>query len=151
METFTSVEQLRRTRGKAIGPGSWARVGQPRVDAFAETTGDHQWVHVDRERAAAGPFGQTIAHGYLTLALIPALAEELFTIETGGALLNYGINKVRFPSPVPAEAEVRLTARIVEVEDHSAGSLITIGYVIEISGDDRPGLVAETLTLVVST
>src|SRR5260221_6054682 len=96
--------------GAEFGPSSWVEVPQKRIDLFAEATGDHQWIHVDPERAADGPFGTTIAHGYLTLSLIPCLTPKLFTVEGIRMGVNYGVNKVRFPSPVPVGSRLRATA-----------------------------------------
>ena len=101
MRTFTSFDDLTAAVGEDLGASDWLTIEQDRVDAFAEATGDHQWIHVDVPRATAGPFGGTIAHGYLTLSLIPMLGAQVFGLETPGAKLNYGVNKVRFPVPAP--------------------------------------------------
>jgi acyl dehydratase len=100
VRTFTSIDELAATVGEAIGTSDWLEITQERVDQFAEATGDFQWIHVDAERAADGPFGGTIAHGYLTLSLIPVLSQTTFAVESAGPRLNYGLNKVRFPTPV---------------------------------------------------
>ena len=97
--------------GEELGTSDWLTIDQERVDRFAEATGDHQWIHVDVERAADGPFGGTIAHGYLTLSLVPLFGSQIFALETPGAKLNYGVNKVRFPSPVPVGSRIRATSR----------------------------------------
>ncbi|MBT2384108.1 MaoC family dehydratase, partial [Streptomyces sp. ISL-11] len=108
---FTSPEELRAAVGEELGPGDWLEVDQKRIDLFAEATGDHQWIHVDAERAAAGPFGTTIAHGYLTLSLLAALVPPLMRAEGARMGINYGLNKVRFPAPVPAGSRLRARAR----------------------------------------
>jgi len=147
MRTFTSLEELSDAVGEDLGPSDWLEVTQERVDAFADATGDHQWIHVDVDRASKGPFGGTIAHGYLTLSLIPRFAPELFEISTPGARLNYGVNKVRFPSPVRVGSRIRATARIVEVDDVPAGRQLLTRYTVEIEGEPKPACVAETVVL----
>jgi acyl dehydratase len=122
-------------------------VEQERVDEFAAATGDHQWIHVDVERAKAGPFGGTIAHGYLTLSLLPFLGSQVFGLETPGAKLNYGVNKVRFPSPLPVGSRVRARVSVAGVTDLPAGKQMTLKYVVEIDGSDKPACVAETVVL----
>ena len=101
MRVFTTFEEITEATGEELGTTDWVEIDQARVDLFAEATGDHQWIHVDAERAADGPFGGTIAHGYLTLSLVPWLGSQVFALETPGAKLNYGVNKVRFPHPLP--------------------------------------------------
>ena len=142
---FTSVDELRAAVGEEFGPTDWLEVGQERVDRFADATGDHQWIHVDPGRAAAGPFGRTIAHGYLTLSLIPSLTPELFTVEGVTMGVNYGVNKVRFPSPVPVGSRLRASARIAEVTEVSGGVQLVTAVVIEREGGDKPVCVAETV------
>ena len=109
MRVFSSFEEIESAAGEEIGTTDWVEITQERVDQFADATGDHQWIHVDVEKAKDGPFGGTIAHGYLTLSLVPWLGSQVFTLDTPGAKLNYGVNKVRFPSPVPVGARVRAT------------------------------------------
>jgi acyl dehydratase len=147
MRTFTTFDQLSEAIGEDLGTTDWLEITQERVDAFADATGDHQWIHVDVERAKDGPFGGTIAHGYLTLSLIPQFTPELFSLETPGARLNYGVNKVRFPSPVKVGAKIRATAQITEVTDVPAGKQMITRYTIEIDGEDKPACVAETVVL----
>ena len=120
------------------------------MNAFADATGDHQWIHVDVDRAKGGPFGGTIAHGYLTLSLIPQFSAQIFSLETPGARLNYGVNKVRFPNPVKVGAKIRATATLAEVTDLPAGKQLLTRYVIEIEGEDKPACVAETVVLLLS-
>ena len=147
MRPFTSLEELGDAAGEDLGPSDWLEVTQDRVDAFADATGGHQWIHVDVERAADGPFGGTIAHGYLTLSLIPHFAPQLFEVSTTGAKLNYGVNKVRFPSPLRVGRRIRATARILEVGDVPAGKQMVTRYTIEIEGEPKPACVAETVVL----
>ena len=147
MRVFTSLDELSGAVGEEIGPTEWTTITQKQVNMFADATGDHQWIHVDQARAAAGPFGSTIAHGYLTLSLVPMLAAQLFHIDTMGAKLNYGVNKVRFPHPVPVGSRVRATATIAEVSDVPAGKQMVTRYVIEIEDVDKPACVAETVVL----
>ncbi|HKB95058.1 MAG TPA: MaoC family dehydratase [Gaiellaceae bacterium] len=130
--------------GDTFGPSSWIEVGQDRIDAFADATEDHQWIHVDRERAAAGPFGGTIGHGYLTLSLLPAMTEEVVPRQEGvGMSINYGLNKVRFPAPVPSGSRVRGTFRVEAVEESDWGHQATMTATIEREGGDKPVCVAE--------
>jgi len=150
MRVFSSFEDLEAAAGEEIGASDWVEVTQERVDEFADATGDHQWIHVDVERAKAGPFGGTIAHGYLTLSLVPWLGSQVFTLDTPGAKLNYGVNKVRFPSPVPVGSRLRATVTVGEVVDVSAGKQLTLKYVIGIEGQDKPACVAETVVLLLS-
>ena len=147
MRVFKDLDELTAAVGEEIGPTEWVTVTQKQVDTFADATGDHQWIHVDRARAAAGPFGGTIAHGYLTLSLVPMLAAQLFHIDTMGAKLNYGVNKVRFPHPVPVGSSIRATATIAEVSDVPAGKQLITRYVIEIEDVAKPACVAETVVL----
>ena len=129
--------------GDEFGPSSWVEVSQSRIDAFAEATGDHQWIHVDRERAAAGPFGTTIAHGYLTLSLLSAMSFEVVPAGEGGMAVNFGLNRVRFPAPVPAGSRVRATFRVDSVEDFDGGSQVTMTATVEREGGSKPVCVAE--------
>jgi acyl dehydratase len=150
MRVFTTVEELEETVGHELGVSDWMEITQERVDAFADATGDHQWIHVDVERAKDGPFGGTIAHGYLTLSLAPWLGSQVFGLDTPGAKLNYGLNKVRFPSPVRVGARVRARVAIVAVSDVPAGKQLTTSYTIEVEGQDKPACVAETVALLLA-
>jgi acyl dehydratase len=129
--------------GAEFGPSSWVEVPQARIDAFAEATGDHQWIHVDPERAEQGPFGTTIGHGYLTLSLLPAMSYEVVPRQQGGMAVNYGLNKVRFPAPVPSGSRVRATFRVADVEEADWGFQATMAATIEREGGDKPVCVAE--------
>ncbi|NUR07494.1 MAG: MaoC family dehydratase [Nocardioidaceae bacterium] len=147
MRVFTTFEELHDAVGEDLGSTDWLEVTQDRVDAFADATGDHQWIHVDVERAKDGPFGGTIAHGYLTLSLIPQFTPQLFRLETPGARLNYGVNKVRFPNPVRVGSRIRASAQVAEVTDVPAGKQMLTRYTVEIEDQDKPACVAETVVL----
>ena len=150
MRVFSTFEEIEAAAGEEIGASEWVEITQERVDEFAKATDDFQWIHVDQEKAKAGPFGGTIAHGYLTLSLIPYLSSQVFGVETDGAKLNYGLNKVRFPNPVPVGARVRAVVTVGEVTDLPAGKQLTMKYVIEIEDHDKPACVAETVVLLLS-
>ncbi|MEU3462322.1 MaoC family dehydratase [Streptomyces sp. NPDC006733] len=142
---FASLDDLRAAVGEQLGTTGWLEVDQKRIDLFAEATGDHQWIHVDPEKAAQGPFGTTIAHGYLTLSLIPSLTPELFRVEGVKMGVNYGVNKVRFPAPVPVGSRLRATAQIAEVSEVGGGVQLVTKVTIEREGGDKPVCVAETV------
>jgi acyl dehydratase len=150
MRVFTSLDEISAAVGEDLGSSDWLLVDQARVDAFAEATGDHQWIHVDVERASAGPFGGTIAHGYLTLSLIPLLGAQIFGLETPGAKLNYGVNKVRFPAPLPVGSRIRAQASVAGVTDLPMGKQLILKYVIEIESSAKPACVAETVVLLLN-
>src|SRR6478609_11731791 len=138
MRTFTTFDELTDAIGADLGTTDWFEITQDRVDAFADATGDHQWIHVDVEKAKDGPFGGTIAHGYLTLSLIPQFTPQLFTLDTPGAKLNYGVNKVRFPHPVKVGSRIRNHVTMGEVTDLAAGKQLTLRHTIEIEGQAKP-------------
>jgi acyl dehydratase len=150
VRTFTDTDQLAAAVGEDLGTSDWFEVTQERVDLFADATDDHQWIHVDHERAAAGPFGGTIAHGYMTVSLIPALSQSIFSVETDGPRLNYGLNKVRFPNPVKVGSRVRAQATLAELTDVPAGKQLVVRYTIEIEGESKPACVAETVVLLLA-
>jgi acyl dehydratase len=132
--------------GRELGPSDWMTVDQPMIDKFADATGDHQWIHVDVERAKKEmPGGKTIAHGYLTLSLVPRLAATLSKVKKRSRGVNYGSNKVRFINPVPAGARIRLRQRIANVEDVQGGVRVTSEMTVEVEGQSKPALVAETI------
>jgi acyl dehydratase len=133
------------TPGVEFGPSSWIDVSQERIDAFAEATGDHQWIHVDRERAAAGPFGTTIGHGYLTLSLLPVMSYEVVPRQGGGMAVNYGLNRVRFPSPVPSGSRVRGSFRVDSVDEFEGGFQATMTATVEREAGEKPVCVAEVV------
>jgi acyl dehydratase len=149
MRVFTSFDEFAAHKGRHLGFGAWHTVDQDRIDAFAEATGDHQWIHVDPERAKEGPFGTTIAHGYLTLSMIPALAKDIFRLDGPTMMVNYGTEKVRFPSPVPVGSRVRVGAELVDVRDVAQGTQVCVRYTVEVDGQAKPACVAESLVLVV--
>ncbi|HEU0248617.1 MAG TPA: MaoC family dehydratase [Gaiellaceae bacterium] len=141
----TLVEQV----GLELGPTSWVEIGQERIDAFAAATDDPQWIHTDPERAATGPFGTTIAHGFLTLSLCVPMLYELLP-PTGGMVVNYGVNKVRFPAPVPAGSRLRGRFRVLAVERTDRGDRATVEATVECEGVEKPVCVAELVVLSVS-
>jgi len=147
MRVFTTFEELTEAAGTDLGRSDWVTIDQRRVNQFADATGDHQWIHVDLERAAQGPFGATIAHGYLTLALVPWLGSQVFTLRTPGAKLNYGVNKVRFPAPLLVGKRIRLHVRMGDVVDIPSGKQLTVHHTVEIEGEEKPACVAETVVL----
>ena len=150
MRTFTSLDEVADAAGAEIGTSDWVVVDQERIDAFAEATLDHQWIHVDVERAAAGPFGTTIAHGFLTLSLLPHFASQVFALETPGARLNYGLEKVRFPAPVPVGSRLRSHVRFGEVRDLPAGKQLVVEHTVEIEGQGKPACVAAHVVLLLA-
>lgn len=143
---FTSAEELTAGIGEPLGPSEWLEVDQKRIDLFADATGDHQWIHVDPERAAGGPFGSTIAHGYLTLSLLPSLVPQIMRVEGMKMGINYGANKVRFPAPVPVGSRLRATALITEVVEAGGGVQVSATVTVEREGADKPVCVAESVS-----
>lgn len=147
--TFNSISELTAAIGEDLGYGDWLEVTQERIDAFADATGDHQWIHVDPERAKGGPFGATIAHGYLTLSLLPLLAGDIFTVNGPKLVINYGLNKVRFPSPVKVGSRIRANAEIVSIDDSPAGVTMVVRSTVQIDGVEKPACVAENVRVLV--
>jgi acyl dehydratase len=145
MRTFNGIDDLRASAGEEIGHSGWHTVTQEEIDAFAQVTGDHQWIHVDPDRAAASPFGSTIAHGLLTLSLGPRFLEEVLTVEGVAFGVNYGYGKVRFPAPVPVGSRIRMHATLTAVEEVAGGVQATIEQRFEREGSDKPVCVAESL------
>ncbi|MFD5553339.1 MaoC family dehydratase [Streptomyces sp. NPDC127068] len=143
---FTSVGELRAAVGEPLGPGEWLEIDQNRVDLFAEATGDHQWIHVDPERAAAGPFGTTLVHGYLTLALLPVLVSRVMRVDGVRMALNYGTDRVRFPAPLPVGSRVRASVVLREVREVAGGVRVTAAVTVERAGGDKPVCVAESVS-----
>jgi acyl dehydratase len=143
---FHSAEELRAAAGREAGPTDWITVEQSRVDGFADATDDHQWIHVDPARAASGPFGTTIAHGYLTLSLVNFFLPDLVRVEGAKMGVNYGTNKVRFPAAVKVGARIRGRAQVLEATDVPGGVQIVVRVTIEIEGGDRPACVADTIS-----
>jgi acyl dehydratase len=144
------VSDLRDLAGAELGPTSWIEVTQERIDAFAAATDDPQWIHIDPERAADGPFGTTIAHGFLTLSLCVPMLYEALPASGGAMAVNYGTNRVRFPAPVPSGSRIRGRFRVLEVEPSDRGERATIEATVECQGAERPVCVAELVVLAVS-
>lgn len=150
MRVFNSLDEVLAASGEELGTSDWLTIEQDRVNTFADATGDHQWIHVDVERSADGPFGGTIAHGYLTLSLIPLLGSQVFTFDTPGAKLNYGANKVRFPNPVRVGKRIRSTVSVGDVAELPSGLQVTLKHTIEIEDEAKPACVAETVVLLLT-
>ena len=143
--TINGIEEFKTLVGEHIGYTDWVQITQERVNAFAEATGDHQWIHVDVEKAKSGPFGGPIAHGYLTLSLGPALYPQVVHIAGFSMGVNYGANKIRFPSPVPVGARVRLGVKLLQVDDIPGGIQTTLEFTFECDGASKPSCVAEII------
>lgn len=150
MKVFTSAEEILEAVGSELGASSWVTVSQERVNKFAEATGDHQWIHVDPERAQReSPFGGPIAHGYLSLSLLPMLGWQIYKIEGSKMGINYGSNKVRFPAPVPVGSKLRLHSTLQDAQQLPDGSLqMVVAQTLEIEGQPKPAVVAETVSRV---
>ncbi|WRZ89464.1 MaoC family dehydratase [Streptomyces sp. NBC_01007] len=144
--TVNGLDDLRKLAGADLGTSEWIEVTQERIDTFADATGDHQWIHVDPRRAAEGPFGAPIAHGYLTLSLFIPLFTDLLEVEGVTTKVNYGLNKVRFPAPVKAGSRIRLVARLASVEDVPGGVQIAVDGTVEIDGGGKPAAVLQSLS-----
>ncbi|MFF8393150.1 MaoC family dehydratase [Streptomyces sp. NPDC016172] len=144
--TVNGLDELKKLAGSDLGTSEWIEVTQERIDTFADATGDHQWIHVDPERAKEGPFGAPIAHGYLTLSLFIPLFTELLDVQGVTTKVNYGLNKVRFPSPVKVGSRIRLVAKLAEVEEVPGGVQITVEGAIEIEGGTKPAAVLQSLS-----
>jgi acyl dehydratase len=142
-----TLQELEQSTERELGTSEWVTIDQRSIDLFAEATGDHQWIHVDPERAPDGPFGRTIAHGYLSLSLIPALLGQVLSVSDAVMGVNYGIEKVRFTSPVPSGSDVRLHATLQSAERRGNGVLFRLGVTIEIRDQEKPALVGEVLYL----
>ncbi|PJE06016.1 MaoC family dehydratase [Mycobacterium sp.] len=145
MKTFASLDDFASAAGTELGPTDWIPVDQQRVDLFADATDDHQWIHIDAERAVAGPFGGTIAHGLLTLSLLPHFMHQLYAVENIKMAINYGFNKVRFITPVPVGRRVRAKATISEVKTLDTAVQATVVTTVEVEGSDKPAAVIESI------
>ena len=148
MTTELTLAELEGATDLELEPSDWFTVEQSAIESFAEATGDHNWIHVDTERAAQGPFGTTVAHGYLSLSLLPMLAGTVLRVPDARMGLNYGIEKIRFTAPVPSGSQVRLKATVRSSERRGEGILYRLGVEVEIQGADKPALVGEVLYLV---
>ncbi len=151
MRSLSTAEEIAAAVGTNLGSSNWLEITQDRIDQFADATGDHQWIHVDPVRAAEGPFGATIAHGYLTLSLIPLLSGDIYALDSPGAKINYGVNKVRFINPVKVGSRIRAHVRLTEANEVAAGTQLLFEYSIEIEGADKPACVAQTVVLLLSS
>ncbi|BBX51277.1 MaoC family dehydratase [Mycolicibacterium poriferae] len=145
MQKFNGLSELVAAEGAELGPTEWLEITQDRVDLFADATEDHQWIHVDPERAASGPFGGTIAHGLLTLSLLPYFTHQLYTVDNIAMAINYGYNKVRFITPVRVGARLRARAVIASVAQLDNAVQATLNTTVEIEGADKPAAVAESI------
>ncbi|HZS19842.1 MAG TPA: MaoC family dehydratase [Pseudonocardiaceae bacterium] len=147
---YEGISAFEAQLGQHLGYSDWHEVTQQQIDLFAQATGDHQWIHVDPERAAAGPYGTTIAHGYLTLSLVPLLVKEIYQ-DTGLSMqVNYGVDKLRFPAPVPVGSRIRAGAELVKLERSANGGRATVRVTVEVEGSDRPACVVDTIAMMVS-
>ncbi len=146
MRVFESLDELREAAGAELGVSGWQEVTQQQIGTFADATGDHQWIHVDAARAAAGPFGSTIAHGFLTLALTPMLLHEIYEVRGVAMAINYGANRVRFPAPLPSGSRVRARARLESVEDVAGGVQVVTHVEVECEGSGKPCCVADLVS-----
>jgi len=148
MRVFRSAEELIAAVGEVLGTSDWVYVGQAMIDLFAEATGDDQWIHVDPQRAADGPFGTTVAHGYLTLALLPRLSRQIWTVEGAAMAVNAGANRVRFAKPVLADTRIRLTSTVVSTRKVGPGVHLVLQERLYAEGQERPVCTAETVSLI---
>jgi acyl dehydratase len=148
MRQFKSLAELKTAAGATLGVSDWMEVTQEIIDRYADAVDDHQWIHVDRERASRSPLGATIAHGYLTLSLIPAMIRGLYSVEGVSARLNYGSNRVRFPAPVPSGSRLRSHLKLLTVEDGENGAVrVTFEATVEREGGTKPACIAEIIVL----
>jgi acyl dehydratase len=146
MKHFETLQSLQDQVGQTLGVSDWLNVEQARIDQFAQATGDHQWIHVDPQRAAAGPFGATVAHGFLTLSLMAVMFDTAFAIDDVRMGVNYGLNRVRFPAPVRAGSRLRGHFKLLRYEPLDGGAQITVEVTMELEGSDKPACVAESVT-----
>jgi acyl dehydratase len=145
MRSFETIAELKELVGQEIGVSDWITVTQERIQLFADATNDHQWIHVDVERAKAGPFGTTIAHGFLTLSLLPEMAASAFGVRETRMGVNYGLNKVRFPAPVPSGSRLRGRFKLIGYDPLEGGAQITVQVTMEREGSDKPVCIAESI------
>ena len=143
--TVVAADEIPGLAGRELGPSAWLEVTQTRVDTFADAADDWHWVHNDPPRAERGPFGRPIAHAHLTLSLIVSLFGQVLRIDDGGSSMFYGLNRVRFPAPVPVGSRIRLRGRVVKVEDVGGAAQLTVDFVVEVEGQDKPGCVAQSI------
>jgi acyl dehydratase len=152
MISVDTLAELAQHIGDDLGASGWLTIDQKMIDAFAALTGDRNWYHCDLERAARElPGGRTIAHGLLTLALVPGMAGQIVEVRRHGRAFNYGLNKVRFPAPVPADSRVRLRMKVISAEPQAAGTMLCRGYTMELEDSAKPAMIAEMLSLIVAS
>jgi acyl dehydratase len=149
MRVFDGIADLEKAVGTHLGYSEWHTVDQDQIDAFAAATGDHQWIHVDPAKAAEGPFGSTVAHGFLTLSLVPMLTWQVYKVEGVTMAVNYGADKLRFPSPVPVGSRVRAAVELTSVTPNKLGYQVATRVTIELSGSDKPACAVDMLAVVV--
>jgi acyl dehydratase len=146
VHVFATLEELAATEeGTHLGASGWVTIDQTMIDTFADATGDHQWIHVDAERAAQSPFGSTIAHGFLTLSLLPRLAQEVYRVDGVRMAVNYGLDKVRFVAPVPVGSRVRVSTTLRRTEEAGGGLRVFLESTVELEGSEKPACVAQTI------
>jgi acyl dehydratase len=143
--TTLTLAELEAGAGRDLGTSAWHQITQEQINQFAQATGDHQWIHVDPEAAAKGPFGTTVAHGYLTLSMLPMLLSEVVSVSDAVMGVNYGTEKIRFTSPVPSGSRVRLHAKLVRAERRGPSVVWNVGVQIEVEGQEKPALVGEVV------
>ena len=146
---YEGISDFEAHVGEHLGYSGWRQVTQKEIDLFAEATGDHQWIHVDTEKAASGPYGRTIAHGYLTLSLVPVLVQQIYKVTGLSMQVNYGVDKLRFPAPVPVDSRIRAGAELVKLEHNDKGGRATVRVTVEVEGSDRPACVVDTIAAMV--
>jgi acyl dehydratase len=149
MRVFDGIADLEKAVGTHLGYSEWHTINQDQIDAFAAATGDHQWIHVDPAKAAEGPFGSTVAHGFLTLSLVPMLTWQVYTVEGVTMAVNYGADKLRFPSPVPVGLRVRAAVELTSVTPNKLGYQVATRVTIELDDSDKPACVVDMLAVVV--
>ncbi|MFF0148834.1 acyl dehydratase [Amycolatopsis sulphurea] len=150
MRTFSDLSEFSAATGEHLGESDWHTVTQEQVQQFADATGDHQWIHLDRDKAAQGPFGTTIAHGFLTLSLLSMFGPQVYRVEGLRLVVNYGLNKVRFPQPVKVGSRVRGGADLIEITDAPGGKQAVVRWTVAIEGEDKPACVAETVARLIA-
>ena len=147
MKVFASLEELAGAEGEDLGHSDWLTVGQDRVQWFADATGDHHWIHLDEERATAAGYGGTLVHGFLTVALIADFMQQIYRVDGVELVLNYGLDRVRFPAPVPSGSRIRAQASLLRVEHVAAGAKVTVRYTMEAEGIAKPACLADHHTM----
>jgi acyl dehydratase len=146
---YQGISEFEIRVGEHLGYSDWRQVTQKEIDLFAEATGDRQWIHVDPEKAAGGPYGKTIAHGYLTLSLVPILVQQIYRVTGLSMQVNYGSDKLRFPAPVPVDSRIRAGAELLKMERDDKGGRATVRVTVEVEGSDRPACVVDTIAAMV--